>query len=203
MSLDANRGLNGIPPPQSWSLETTRLLPQVFKGIDFSQRLYVLDVGSAQQKSIKFFSRFRCRLYVADLFDPSVPGRNVDSLSTFLEYAKNVYFDVCLLWDYLNYLDDAALEEFFSALRKHIHPNTRVFATGPYSPDYPLTAHKYAIIDFDRLAIRRVATWLPHPRSQAEVLKAMPLFKVHSAALRRDNRLELLLRSSLKRALSE
>ncbi len=201
--LDADRGLNGIPPPLGWSSETARLLPHVFKGIDFAQKLYVLDVGSAQPKSIEFFSRFRCRLYVADLFDPSVLGRNVDSLSTFLEYAKNVYFDVCLLWDYLNYMDDAALKEFLSALSGHIHPNTRVFATAAYSTDYPLAAHQYAIIDFDRLAIRRVSTRLPHPRSQAEILKAMQYFKVHRAALRRDNRVELILKSSLKKASSE
>ncbi len=53
--LDADRGLNGIPPPLGWSSETARLLPHVFKGIDFAQKLYVLDVGSAQPKSIEFF----------------------------------------------------------------------------------------------------------------------------------------------------
>ena len=185
------------PLTESRSYETTRVLPHAFGGFDSAPRLNILDVGPIMPESVEFFYRFRCRLYIAGLFDVSVPGRSVDSLSAFLGHARNVVFDVCLLWDYLNYLDDAALEEFVSVLDRHVHYKTRVYAIAAYATDLPLNAHRYAVMDYDRLAVQPVAETVPHPLSQTDILRAMPRFEVQRTALRRDNRLELLLRTSL------
>ena len=187
-------GSDGIPPPQSWSFESTRILPQVFDGLDTAKKLSVLDVGPAEPVTVDFLHRFRCQLYVANLFDRSAPEQGVEPFSAFLDVHSSVRFDVCLLWDYINYPDDAAFAEFVSALGNHVHERSRIYAVGAYSTEVPLRAHRYAITSVHRLAIRPVPEQVPHARSQNDVVKAMPRFFVHRAALRRDNRLEFLLR---------
>ena len=185
---------NRIPPPASWSSESTRVLPHVFDGLDTAGTLSVLDAGPAEPATIDFFRRYRCQLYVAGLFDRSAPKRGVERLAAFLEPHGAVRFDICLLWDYIHYPDEGAFADFVSALGNHVHERSRIHAIGAYSAEAPLRAHRYAIASVHRLAIRPVAEQVPHARSQNDVVKAMPRFFVSRAALRRDNRLELLLR---------
>ena len=192
--LARESGPDGIPTPASWSFESTRILPQVFDGLDTARKLSVLDAGPAEPVTVDFLRRFRCRLYIADLFDRSTPERGVEPFSEFLDSHSNVRFDVCLLWDYVNYPTDAAFAEFVATLGNHVHENSRIYAIGAYSTEVPLRAHRYAITSVHRLAIRPVPERVPHARSQNDVVNAMPRFFVHRAALRRDNRLELLLR---------
>ena len=183
-----------IPSPESWSFESSRILPQVFEGLDTARKLSVLDAGPVESLTVDFLRRFRCQFYVANLFDRSCPQRGVEAFSEFLDSHGDVRFDICLLWDYANYPDDPALAEFVSALGNHVHENSRIHAIGAYSTEVPLRAHRYAIASVHRLAMRPVAERAPHARSQNNVVKAMPRFFIHQAALRRDNRLELLLR---------
>ncbi len=187
-------GPKRIPPPESWSFESTRILPQVFDGLDTTGKLSVLDAGPAEPVTVDFFRRFRCQFFVANLFDRSAPERGVEPFSAFLDAHSNARFDICLLWDYVNYPDDAAFAEFVAALGNHVHERTRIYAIGAYSTEALLRAHRYAITSVHRLAIRPVAERVPHARTQNDIVNAMPRFFVHRAALRRDNRLELMLR---------
>ena len=190
---------NGDPDRTSasgaWSYEHTRILPEAFDGLDAGTTLNILDVGPAEPQSIDFFSRYRCRLYVANLFNSASPAHGLESAPAFFDTVDGVQFDVCFLWDYINYPDNDALTEFISILTDHVHEKTRLYAIGAYSAELPLRAYRYAIADADKVAIRPTGGIVPQPRSRNDVVKAMRRCVVHRAALRRDNRLELLLRT--------
>ena len=191
---DRNRDPNRTQLSENWSYEHTRILPEAFEALDTDRTLNILDAGPVEPQTISFFRRFRCRLYVANLFNPSFPARGLDSAREFFDTVDHVRFDACFLWDYFNYPDNDAFADFVSILTDHVHEKTRLYAIGAYSAQLPLRAYRYAIADTGRLAIRPAGGIVPHPRSRNDLVKAMRGYLVHRAALRRDNRLELLLR---------
>ena len=182
-------------PSEPWSYEPTRILPETFDGLDTGTTLNIFDAGPAEPQSIEFFSRFRCRLYVANLYNPAFPAHGVESAPAFFESVGRVRFDVCLLWDYINYPDDDALAEFLSILTDHVHEKTRLYAICAYIAKSPLRACRYAMSDTGKLAIRPAGGIVPRPRSRNDIDTVMRRFALRNAALRRDNRLELLLRT--------
>ena len=184
------------PATDAWSYEHTRILPEAFDGVDAGATLNILDAGPAEAQSIDFLRRYQCRLYVANLFNPAAPGHGLESVPEYFDTVGGVQFDVCFLWDYINYLDHEAFAEFVSLLTDHVHEKTRLYAIGAYAEELPLRAYRYAIADADKVAIRPTGGVVPQPRSRNEVVKAMRRYVVHRAALRRDNRLELLLRTA-------
>ena len=195
-STAPKEGPGRTPASDSWSYEHTRILPEAFDGVDAGATLNILDAGPAEAQSIDFFRRYQCRLYVANLFNPAAPWHGLESVPEFFDTVDGVRFDVCFLWDYINYLDHEAFAEFVSLLTDHVHEKTRLYAIGAYAVELPLRAYRYAISDADKVAIRPTGGVVPQPRSRNEVVKAMRRYVVHRAALRRDNRLELLLRTT-------
>lgn len=188
---DANR----TPPAEDWSLEHTRILPEAFEGLDTGKTLNILDTGPADSRTIEFFRRFRCRLHVADLLSSATPSQRADAAREFFGTFKRVRFDLCFLWDYINYPDDEAFADFIAKLSEHVHDKTLLYAIGAYSAELPLKSYRYAIADSGRIAIRPSGGIVPRPRARKDVVKAMRRYMVYRAALRRDNRLELLLRT--------
>lgn len=180
---------------QSWSHERTRILPDAFDGLDTGRTLNILDAGPVEQRSVDFFRRYRCRLYVANLFNPAVAGLGLESAPAFFRFAGRVRFDVCFLWGYINYPDDDAFAEFISILGGRVHERTRLYAIGAHAAELPLRAYRYAVCDVDRVAIRPIGCTAPRPRLRNDIDTVSRRFAVHRAALRRDNRLELLLRT--------
>ncbi len=180
-------------PTRNWTYEHTRVLPEVFEGLGGNATLNILDAGPVEAQTVDFLRRFRCRLYVADLFNCSFPAVSNDETQAFLETVDDVRFDVCLLWDFINFPDDSAFAGFISILNDHIHEKTRLYAIGAYSVELPIRPYRYAIADIDKLAIRPAAGTVPRPRSHEDVVRAMNRNVVESAALRQDNRLELML----------
>ena len=199
-AVSANRTAAGeesgrTSPSDAWSYERTRIVPEAFDGLDTDTTLNILDTGPAEPQSIGFFRRYRCRLYVASLFNPAVPAHGVESAPAYFESMGRVRFDVCFLWDYINYPDDEAFAEFVSILADRVHERTRLYAIGAYAAELPLRAYRYAISDIDQVAIRPGGGMVPRPRSRNDLETVTRRFAVHRAALRRDNRLELLLRT--------
>ena len=192
---DRNGDPNRTQPPESWSYEHTRILPEAFEGLDTGATLNILDAGPAEPQTIGFLHRYRCRFYVANLFNPSFPTRGLDSAREYFDTVDQVRFDVCFLWDFINYPDNDALADFVSILADHVHDKTRLYAIGAYSAQLPLRSYRYAIADVDKLATRPAGGIVPQPRSRNDLVKVMRGYLVHRAALRRDNRLELLLRT--------
>lgn len=189
----SDEGADRVLPPDRWSRGHTRILPKAFEGFDDGRTLNILDAGPLEPMTIDFLRRFRCRLYVADLLGPFSAGSGANPMREFLGAVDQVRFDICLLWDYVNYPDREAFADFVAALSGHVHAHTRLYAIGAYSAQLPLRACRYAIADRDTLAMRPSDDLLPKPRTRNDIVQAMRRYTIQRAALRRDNRLELLL----------
>ncbi|MGA9575713.1 MAG: hypothetical protein WBS20_17360, partial [Lysobacterales bacterium] len=91
------------------------LFPTLIKKIRPDNRLSVLEIGPALPETIEFFSQFKCRLHFAAMYtDPILHMQSGDyteaelaeHITASLGFRKGTRFDICLFWDFLNYLDD-------------------------------------------------------------------------------------------------
>jgi len=117
--------------------QQTLLFPSLFKRIDPDRRLSILEIGQALPETIEFFSQYKCRLQFAGMYtDPVLEMQKgefteaelVDHIKQSFAFPKKTRFDVCLFWDFLNYLDDKTLRAFNTAIKPHLHKSTRAHA---------------------------------------------------------------------------
>ena len=118
-------GLTPVEPPMSRTQQSL-LFPSLFKKANPDRRLSVLEIGPALPETIEFFSQFKCRLHFAAMYtDPILQMQSgeyteaelAEQISQSLGFSKDTRFDLCLFWDFLNYLDDKALRAFNTAIR--------------------------------------------------------------------------------------
>jgi hypothetical protein len=197
----------------------TLLLPLLFESVDDEDRITVLDAGSGVAETLTFFSRYRCRLHFAALFDaPALHAESLPALGPeddpqdyfdevfagLLNYPEGTRFDLLLLWDFLNFLPVPALRAFGQALRPFLHRGTRAHGFGAFkanapgtSRDAPEIALRYGVLDQDRLVVRPrtdgVLTGYPHSRTV--LADALGCFEVVRGTLLREGGMELLLRA--------
>lgn len=184
------------------STQTTQLLPELFRGLNEDQRIEVLHIGPALGDTIAFFSRFRCRLQVFDLFAELPMPAQEDTeqgmehyFTNLLQLPQNVRYDVCLFWDIFNYLDEEALTAFMRALRPSLADDCRGHGFSVHNPRTPPSHHLYGIAASDQVSIRARSTTLPgyHPHNQNRLREALHGFQMERSVLLSDRRLELLL----------
>ena len=177
-------------------------MPLLFEGLDPERSLTVLDIGVAKPESVRFFSRYRCRLHFADLcgetgYDSDGVRRHgalKDTLfERIFEFPRNTTFDVCLFWDFLNYLGTPLLRDFAKTLRRYVHDDTRSHAFVPFSNALPFVGHRFGLESVDRLSMREDPSPVPHPHTRKTIAPALWPFSVKRAALLGENRQELLL----------
>lgn len=191
------------------SAQPSKLFASVFEGFDSEHRITVLDVGLGLPESLDFFSAYRCRLHFLDLFDEPVvcdPQHEVGELelqqrfSDLLQFPVGTRIDVCLFWDFLNYLDKHALRAFSAALKPWLHSGTRAHGMGVLNDQAALPNCEYSILAPNQFRIRpRQAvqgTCYPHP--QAQLVQYLEGFEVRRALLLSEGRLELLLDASVE-----
>jgi len=187
------------------SRQPSKLLPSLFKTVDINRRLTVLEIGSALGETVDFFSQFNCRLHFVDLFNESFVREQQISMSekelrqAFEEqfrFPAGTRIDICLLWDFLSYLDDKALRAFNSALRPWLHPRTRTHGFGAHHLAVRLDNIQYGVINPETLSIRkRQSTQLPiHPHSQIEMHEMLNCFDFERGLLWPEGKLEMLLK---------
>ncbi len=117
---------------------------------------YVLDLGPASGSNVEFFSGFRCKIYVADLFDapaskPAAEAKqgrvHPHQLHRQLVIEDGTHFDIVLAWDVLNYLKATALVELFGQLRQFCRQGTMVHALIWGRREIPAKPMRFAITD--------------------------------------------------------
>ena len=171
-----------------------RLLPQIFRDIDPNRRLTVLDVGAGSASSVRFLGRFRCHVHFADLFDDLGSGQPciapVDRLFTGME---DVRYDICLFWDFLNYLSALDLREFAKALRQYLHKESRAHAFVAYTTVSVLTGLRFDLQDADHLKVVSGRGPTPYRHTNKVVGRVLWPLSVRRAVLLEHNRQELLL----------
>lgn len=183
----------------------SKLLAGLFHDVDPKHRLTVLEIGPALPETVEFFSRFRCRLHFLDLYNESFLRDRSGELSEKelrhcfeerLRFAEGTRLDICLLGDFLSFLDDRALRAFNSALKPLVHPGTRAHGFGVHHMAVRLEHHQYGIIDADTLSIRsRHRDSMPyHPHSQVEMADMLNCFAFARGLLLPSGKLEMLLK---------
>lgn len=187
------------------SSQPSKLLPELFKNIDAEHRLTVLEIGPALNETVDFFSQFKCRLHFVDLFHEAFVREQQARLSekelrhAFEEqfrFPAGTKIDICLLWDFLCYLDDAALRALNSALRPWVHGGTRAHGFGVHHLAIRVENIQYGIIDKASLSIRkRQSVQMPcYPHSQIEMHEMLNCFDFERGLLLPEGKLEMLLK---------
>lgn len=178
------------------------LLASLLGDLDEERKLTVFDAGSATSETVEFFSNYKCRLHFADLYSGQALSRLDDELAEnelldhfreLLSYPINTNFDVCLLWDFLNYLPQPALKAFTEVLSGYLRPDTRIHGFATLKPSTPFPNQVFAIAKIDTLKIKpRSAAQFPcYLHSQLALNKTLAGLKIGKATLLSNGLLEM------------
>ena len=181
-------------------------MPSVLEQTDEGRRLTVLNIGPALPETVDFFAQYKCRLYFADVcaeptffqHDEELSAGELDAnFRNFFDYPKQTKFDICLLWDVLNYLDNSALEAFSKALNPFLNSATRIHGYSTLKASVKLPNQQFSINRNDCLKIRpRHDEQAPYySRSQMALNKLLYGMAVSKAKLLTNGLLEVLLKA--------
>jgi hypothetical protein len=203
----AGVGLTPVEPSVSRTQQSL-LFPSLVKKINPDSRLSVLEIGPALPETIEFFSQYRCRLHFAAMYtDPVLQTQSgeyteaelAEQISRSLGIPKGTRFDLCLFWDFLNYLDDKALRAFNTAIRPFLHKSTRAHAFTVRTLNTSFSNQQYGIEKAHMFSIRprmgKQARTTPH--TQAILVNLLSSFDIDQGMLLPDGRLEVLMTACL------
>ncbi len=187
-------------------IQPSKLLPSLFRSLDTGRRLTILDVGGALPETVEFFSRFKCRIHFIDLFcEPVVRELQQNSnykelhhqFEKLLKLPDGTRLDICLLWDFLCYLDDPALRAFNNVLRPYMYYGTRAHGFVVHHLAIRLENKQYGVMQEDALSVRlrQAKQMATHPHSQVEMHEMLSCFDFDRGLLLPDGKLELLLKA--------
>ena len=188
--------------------QQTLLFPALIKQIKADSRLSVLEIGLALPETIEFFSQFKCRLHFAAMYtDPVLQMQSgeyteaelAEHITQSFDFPKGTHFDLCLFWDFLNYLDDKALRAFNTAIHPYLHKSTRAHAFAVRTLNTSFSNQQYGIEQAHMFSIRprtgEQARTSPH--TQAILVNLLSSFDIDQGMLLPDGRLEVLMTASL------
>ena len=184
----------------------SKMLESLFEQLDVGTCLTVFDVGPAVRETVEFFAQTRCRLHFADLFSErfvrhqqhnAAEGILLKHFQRALHFPPDTKIDICLFWDFLNYLDEPALGAFNAALRPFMHKGTLAHGFGALNAKTTLLNNQYGLADRDTIVARsrHEEQLVPHPHPLAHLQRALCSFDVNRSTLLSDGRLEMLLHS--------
>jgi hypothetical protein len=200
----------------------TRLMPDLLEQLAGQSRLMVFDVGFGVHETIAYLSNRCCRLHFSALHEnlliPPVirskaafgqladPGEHDSALyqawlerfQAAMQFEPGTRFDLCLFWDFLNYLDDQALKAFADALAPYTSPQTLGHAYILLKSDADVLNREYGIKSADQISVKsaQLGNLASYARPQARVTSMMKGFVVKHCVLRRDGLLEAALKGT-------
>ena len=201
-------GVTYSPVAPTMSIRQQSLLfPTLVKRIDADRRLSVLEIGPALPETVEFFSQFKCRLHFAAMYtDPVLQMQSgdfseadlADHLKQSFGFQRGTRFDLCLFWDFLNYLDDKALRAFNTAIQPYLHKTTRAHAFTVRTLDTSFSNQQYGIEQAHMFSIRprKDMRARKFPHTQAILVNMLSSFDVDQGMLLPDGRLEVLMTAS-------
>ena len=185
--------------------QPSKLFPQLFRNCTEGQRVTVLDVGMATPGTVEFFNRFPCKIHFVDLYSAPLMGEmdseDIDlqeEFSSLLSFPEGTKFDVCLFWDFLNFLSAPAVQAFGTALRPYIHHRSRGHGFGVHNVEVRLQHKQFSIAGIEgfRVTDRRVPDLKFHPHSQTELYDLLGHMDIERGVLLPDGKVEFLLKTS-------
>jgi len=188
--------------------QQTLLFPSLVKRLDTDRRLSILEIGPALPETINFFSQFKCRLHFAAMYNDPVlqmqtgdvtEAELVTQIKKSFGFVKGTRFDLCLFWDFLNYLDDRTLRAFNRAIEPYLHRTTRAHAFTVRTLDTSFSNQQYGIEQAHMFSIRPRKGQQAHtsPHTQAILVNLLSNFDIDQGMLLPDGRLEVLMTASL------
>ncbi len=194
------------PEPETLN---SRLLPDLFDldKLGSGRPIRVLDFGQASSHTFQFLNGFNCRLQVADVRQGLTafnrwlaedrerePEAIADALAGVFDFLGDNRYDVCLLWDSLNYLDSARLRLVARLLLPHLAPAAKLHGFAVLNRNTAVTEQNYGIVDAEWLIVSgQSSTELPQRHSQSAIKDALVGLSVRQSILREDGRLEMIL----------
>lgn len=188
--------------------QQSKLLQALFPHPDDCDRLTVLHIGPALQPTLDFFSNYRCQLHIRDLFtELPLPAPDAEDespelvLAQAMQIPQDTRFDICLFWDWLNFLDAQALTAFLEQLAPHLHRNTLAHAYAVHNLRSRRAHNVYGVSTSDTIAVKPRSRPVPgySPHSQRKLKELMFCLDVQRSVLLPDGRLELLLQTKKMR----
>lgn len=197
--------------------QASRLLSSLFEHVEDDQPLSVLNIGPALPETVNFFSGYRCKLQVVDLYSElplRTPAADADDgkakngeessglfhrLEEALGLPAGIQFDMVFFWDVLNFMSREAIAALMDALLPHLHAGSRAHCFAVHSSKTPVADNFHGIFDAAHLSVRRrqqpPPDYQPHP--QGELVTMLRCFQVERSVLMPDRRVELLLKVEL------
>ena len=187
--------------------QQTLLFPSLLQRVDKDRRLSVLEIGPALPETIEYFSRYKCRLHFAAMYtDPVLQmqmgeyteNELADHFRQTFGFPKGTHFDLCLFWDFLNYLDDKALRAFNTAIKPYLHKTTRAHAFTVRTLDTSFSNQQYGIEQAHMFSVRprTGVQGRTYPHTQAILVNLLASFDIDQGMLLPDGRLEVLMSTS-------
>jgi hypothetical protein len=165
---------------------------------------FVLDLGPAAGANVSFFAELNCKLFIADFNSSLFGATNPADRATALEHAlardipAGESFELILLWDLLDYLDDAEIRILATRLRPVCHEKTLLYAMISIRKEIPDRPSRFEIRDAGSISyspgsqLQRASPLHKEP----DLAKLMPDFEVESTFLLRHGVQEYLFRRS-------
>ncbi len=188
--------------------QASRLLPEIFEGVDPKHGVTALEFGPAVPETIAFFGQFKCRVHVANLFEnEAIRTQQAELDEAALKEAFRAHFnfprgtllDVCLFWDFLNYLRPATLRALSAALQPYLHAGTCGHGFSVLSVETPLNNREYGVLRPDVICNRpaRMPQMDYFPHTHEGLDRGLPAFKIQKGWLLSDGRLEMLFQARI------
>jgi hypothetical protein len=182
--------------------QSSQLLPGLFESIAEDQCVTVLHLGPVLPETMEYFSGFRCKLHVNDLFAELPlgfqPGDELtvqERMSNLVSFPEGTRFDMCFFWDLLNYLDQDGIIALMECLRPYLAPTTMAHAFVVHNLRSPQRDCRFGIVSTSEIALRPRKHKVPGyaPQSQGKLKEWLDGFAVKRSVLLAESRLELLL----------
>lgn len=184
------------------------LFPALCGKLQRDRCLNILDIGPAFPETVRFFSGFRCKMQFADLYsEPMVvnghEGLEGEALQQRFKEAMAIpegrRFDLVLLWDFPNYLDDAALRAFSNALKPYLHARSLAHGFAVRTSNTRIPNQWYGIEQPHLFTVRSPGVRQPrlYAHSQAILINLLTCFDIDRGMLLPDGRLEVVMNSTV------
>jgi hypothetical protein len=182
----------------------SNLAAAMFDSLQPDKRLVVLDVGMAMAASVDYFSQFKSKLLFVDLYSEAFVAEINDEVShqqlveqfrQALAIDDGCIIDVCLFWDFFNYLDGTLIKAFIEALQPYVGAHTRGFGLGALNSRCKLPNSCYGLMSEDKLTqCPRSDEQRPvYLHSQRDLNSHLDYFEINKSRLMSDGRVEYLI----------
>ncbi|MDG1310791.1 MAG: hypothetical protein P8P26_01865 [Porticoccaceae bacterium] len=182
----------------------SNLFGQLFERVRPGQCLLVLDMGYASSSTVQFFNWLKCRLNFLDISSPDFLGQRpeeaghdelVEYFQAGLDLKPDMVIDICLFWDFFNYLDRQSLKAFIVALSPYIDNYSRGYSLGLLNARNHLPHCRYGIESANRHSQCEITGDQPqiYPHSQRDLSDLLDFFEIDTSRLMPHGRIEYVL----------